>query len=134
MADFFLPGGSADNFRLFRSRHIVAPVVAGTYGVIRLPRYAFVRNVWVLTDTVVTGTTVENTIGFSGNGETADTDFFFELADLVGLEEGMKSADGGTMPFRGKWFSGASGMITLTAADAWTAGKLIVFAEYSVLH
>jgi hypothetical protein len=134
MADFFLPGGGADNFRLFRSRHIVAPVVAGTYGVVRLPRYAFVRNVWVLTETVVTGTTVENTIGFTGNGETADTDFFFESSDLIGRTVEMQSADGGTMPFRGKWFNNASGMITLTAADAWTAGKLIVFAEFSVIH
>ncbi len=134
MADFYLPGGGSDNFRLVRSKHIVAPLVAGTYGVIRIPKFAFVRNVWVLTDNAVTGTTVDNTIGFEGNGETADTNFFFETADAVGLDIGVKSAGGGTMPFRGKWFNTASGSITITAADAWTAGKIIVFAEFSVLH
>ena len=134
MADFYLPGGGSDNFRLVRSKHIVAPLVAGTYGVIRIPKFAFVRNVWVLVGTVVTGTIVENTIGFNGNGETADTDFFFAASDALGLDAGVQSSDGGTMPFSGKWFNNASGSITITAADAWTAGKIIVFAEYSVLH
>lgn len=134
MADFYLPGGGSDNFRLVRSKHIVAPVAAGTYGVIRIPKFAFVRNVWVIVDTVVTGTTVENTLGFAGNGETAVTNLFFEAGDAIGLDVGIKSSDSAISSFEGKWFNAASGSITLTSADAWTAGKIIVFTEFSVLH
>lgn len=134
MADFFLPSGSTEFFRLFRSKTIVGALTAGTYGLVRIPKFAFVKNIWILTQTAVTGTSIVNTIGFSGNGETADTDFFFIDADMVGLTAGMQDAVGATNPFKGKWFNDASGMITLTAAANWTAGQIIAFTEYAVIH
>jgi hypothetical protein len=55
MATDFYTNAFADNYRLAKSRIIVSPSTA-TYNVIRIPKYAFVSDVWIQ---VVIATNVE---------------------------------------------------------------------------
>jgi hypothetical protein len=126
----------SDNFRLAKSRYILSPSDA-TYNVIRLPKYAFVSDVWIM---VVVGANVEPTaasVGWSGNGETAVAAGFMstELVDPTntGLKRAQKST---TVNFPGKYFNGGSGAVTFTyaAGTATTLGGYFIFVQYSVVH
>src|SRR4030042_5743142 len=71
---------AADNFRLARSGSIITPA-AGTYNLIRLPQYAFVNEVWEFVTVAGDSDTVD--IGFVGNGEVADADYFLDSTYAV---------------------------------------------------
>lgn len=126
----------SDNFRMAKSRIITSPS-DGTYNVIRIPKFAFVFDVWLR---ITTATDVEPEtcqVGFSGNGETAVANAFIttEVADPT--KTGMKRAQKDTLTtFEGKYFSGGSGAITFTFSNgsAATLGVYWVFAQYSVIH
>lgn len=128
---------AADNVRLMRSRPLLE-LADGTYNLIRLPRYAFVDQIWFwVTQAYAGGATGTATIGFTGNGETADPDGFMDATATGAEATGMKvmTADGqpGSL---GKWFSAASGMVTITLSDGTHTTLLIghVFVRYTVLH
>lgn len=125
---------AADNYRLARSGSIIEPEAA-TYNLIRLPQYAFVNDVWLLVTVAGSSDTVD--VGFIGNGEVADPDYFLDraytLVDSSGI--GMyRATQDTTTNFAGKWFSDASGVVTLTVGTTQSTGNFIVFVEYTVIH
>ena len=126
-----LSSRAADNFRMTRSGKVTLSA-DDTYAVIKLPKKAFVTNVWleILTpfDDATTDGVIE--VGFSGNGETADPDYFMAAAVSLPLVAGMKVVS------KGKWFGDASGLITVTANDNdSTVDPVIrVWVLYSVIH
>jgi hypothetical protein len=125
---------SADNFRLEASKLMLAPADE-TYNLIKIPKYAFVSDVWVQ---IVTAFTVNASIeiGWFGNGETAVTDGFItdDVAAplVVGIKRAMNSS---AVTFPGKWFTGGSGGITATVLDNGGAvGNFRVFVQFTVIH
>ena len=131
MAINALGSRSADNIRMMRSGKITLSA-DDTYQVIKLPKKAFVVGVWLEILTAFDDQTTDGTItvGFSGNGETADSDYFMDNTAAAPLVTGMKEVT------KGKWFSDASGLITVTANDNdSTVNPVIrVWVLYSVIH
>jgi len=124
----------ADNIRLAKSKRLAAPA-NGTYNLIRLPRYAFVKAVWLWVVTAYTGTSPSITVGFIGNGESADPDAFLTNTESAPKTAGMKVSLGGTAACAaGKYFADGSGAITLTTnKDDGSAGVVYVFVDYTVI-
>ena len=131
MAINVLSSRAADNFRIMRSGKITLSA-DDTYQVIKLPKKAFVVGVWLEILTAFDDQTTDGTItvGFSGNGETADADYFMDNTAAAPLVTGMKEVT------KGKWFGDASGLITVTATDNdSTVDPIIrVWVLYSVIH
>lgn len=138
MVDFTLIGRSAETDDL---RFLTAPLLLNpadnVYHLIRIPWHAFVTNVIVaLTAGWAADSTI--TVGFDGNGETADPDAFLISADIVPdgsiLTRSLK--DSSAVNGGGKWFDSNSGAITVTtvigAGTALSAMRL--FVEYKVIH
>lgn len=129
-----LANRAADNFRLMRSGKITLSADE-TYAAVKVPKKAFVVGVWleVLTafdavDELETDGSL--TVGFTGNSEVADPDYFMADAVAIPTATGMKEVT------KGKWFGDASGLITLTsvANDAAVAPVVRVWVLYSVIH
>lgn len=116
----------ADNRVLERSRLLVTPA-DDTYNVIKVPRFAFVVNVYLHVQTAF-GALGSVTVGFAGNGETANATYFLDAALADATDAGMRQAD------IAKYFPTAAGMITVTTVAGGGAGKLLVFADYCVIH
>ena len=131
MAINALGSRSADNIRMMRSGKVTLSA-DDTYHVLKLPKKAFVVGVWLEIITAFDDQTTDGTItvGFSGNGETADADYFMDNTAAAPLVTGMKEVT------KGKWFSDASGLITVTANDNdSTVDPVIrVWVVYSVIH
>lgn len=131
MAINALGSRSADNIRMMRSGKVTLSA-DDTYHVLKLPKKAFVVGVWLEILTAFDDQTTDGTItvGFSGNGETADADYFMDNTAAAPLVTGMKEVT------KGKWFSDASGLITVTANDNdSTVNPVIrVWVLYSVIH
>lgn len=137
MTDFLAAGGKSDLPFMARSKTIIAPLAVGTYNCIRVPKNAFVSEVYLETQTACTaGTALDVSVGFSGNGETADTDFFMTKNDTNVDGVGMARATQAAIHFEGKRFTDASGMITLTLGTGsnLTAGQLKLYIEYFMLN
>ena len=126
-----LASRAADNFRLMRSGKILISA-DDTYAVVKVPKKAFVTAVWleILTafDDQATDGVLE--VGFTGNGEIADPDYFMGAAVSLPLVTGMKVSN------KGKWFGDASGLITVTANDNDSVVNPVVrvWVMYSVIH
>ena len=122
----------ADNVRLAKSRTILTPTAA-TYNLIRLPKFAFVKRVWLKVSTAGSSDTV--TIGWIGNGETAQAAGFMN-ADIAKVSAtGMKESVKDTLVANAsKYFDGASGAITMTVGTTQSTGSFMVFCEYTVIH
>ena len=131
MAINALGSRSADNIRMMLSGKVTLSA-DDTYYVLKLPKKAFVVGVWLEIITAFDDQTTDGTItvGFSGNGETADADYFMDNTAAAPLVTGMKEVT------KGKWFSDASGLITVTANDNdSTVNPVIrVWVLYSVIH
>lgn len=134
MATDYISFAAADNIRLARSKHLLN-VADDTYNIIQIPKYAFITSVWlqVITAYDTAGATV--TIGWVGNGETAQPAGFMsaDIADctVAGLKRAVKDTN---LDYEGKYFSDASGLVTLTSnKNSGTGGSLIVFVQYSVI-
>lgn len=131
MAINVLSSRAADNFRIMRSGKITLSA-DDTYQVIKLPKKAFVVGVWLEIITAFDDQTTDGTItvGFSGNGETADADYFMDNTAAAPLVTGMKEVT------KGKWFGDASGLITVTANDNDSTVDPVVrvWVLYSVIH
>lgn len=101
---------------------------ADTYRLIRVPKLHFVKGIWLWKHTALTsGTTATLSIGFQGNGESADVDYFMDTtsadAENAGTEMGIEALHSG------KYFNAANGIITLTTGGTPTAGAVVVFAD-----
>jgi basic membrane lipoprotein Med (substrate-binding protein (PBP1-ABC) superfamily) len=128
---------AADNVRLARSRTLLN-LADGTYNLIRIPKFAFVDEVYLyITTAYAGGTTGAGTVGFTGNAESADVDGFMD-ATVAGVRAtGMKRMTTDAQPgSQGKWFQTASGMLTITLAkgDDTTLMTGWLFMKYFVLH
>ena len=124
----------ADNFRIAASKLMLAPADA-TYNIIKIPKHALITDCWIQ---IVTAFTIDAsvTVGWLGNGETAETDGFIteEIADPhnVGLKRAFNTT---TTTFPGKYFSDASGAVTATVLDNNGAvGDFRVFLTYTVIY
>jgi hypothetical protein len=123
----------ADNYRIAKSQTVY--YAAGTYNLIEVPKYSFVHPVWLSVDTAYAGTSVTVTVGWKGNGESAQVAGFMSnnIADpsIVGMKLAQKDS---LIASPGKWFNNGSGVITLTVGGIPTAGKCKVFVAYSVIQ
>jgi len=136
MTDYYDNGGNTEDFKLVRSKKVSGAVAVGTHSVVRIPKGAFLKDVWLeTTETLVPGTALALTVGFTGNKETADADYFLINADVGAGAVGIYRASQAATPFEGKRFLDSSGTITLTLGSGsnLTAGAFRVLAEYSIL-
>jgi hypothetical protein len=128
---------ASDNFRLAKSKTLVS-LADGTYNIIQIPRYAFISQIWlVVTTAYAGGADGAATIGFTGNGETADADGFMDAAAADGRALGVKIMTDDAQPgSKGKWFNAAGGMLTITLDDGsdTTLMSGYVLMQYSVIH
>ena len=126
-----LSSRTADNFRMMRSGKVTL-TADDSYAVVKVPKKAFVVGVWLEIITAFDDQTTDGTItvGFSGNGETADPDYFMDNTAAAPLVVGMKEVT------KGKWFDTSSGLITLTVADNDSTVDPVVrvWVLYSVIH
>jgi hypothetical protein len=131
----FLSTAASDRYFLAKSKRMVAPADA-TYNIIRIPKNAFVMDVWVLITTAFTAAGSTLTVGWLGNGETADPDGFITNDISKPTIAGLKRAQHDTLTsWEGKYFYSKGGMITCTTDDnAGTAGTFWVFANYTVVY
>jgi hypothetical protein len=133
----FLSTIAADNIRLARSKTLVN-LADGTYNLIMLPKFAFVKQIWLYVSVAYAGGAgATGTIGFTGNGETADPDGFMDATAAGVRATGMKIMTADAQPgSQGKWFNSAGGCITITLAKSTDTTLLTgwVFAGYSILH
>jgi hypothetical protein len=126
---------ASDHFRMEASKLMLSPA-DGTYNLIRIPMFALVIDVWIQIVTAFTGD-ASVTVGWLGNGETADEEGFIvnDIADPinVGLKRGFNIAEN---TFPGKYFSEASGVVTATVAANYTGAvkDFRVFAHFTVIH
>lgn len=122
---------AADNVRLVRSEAVTLSA-DDTYNLLKLPKKAFVTAVWLEIITPFDDQSVDGTllVGFAGNGEVADTDYFMANAVTLPLVAGNKVST------VGKWFGAASGLITITANDNDSVVNPVVriWATYSIIH
>lgn len=128
---------AADNVRFARSRTLL-DLADGTYNVIPIPKFAFVDEVYFnITTAYAGGSTGAATVGFTGNGESADVDGFLDATAAGARATGMKRMTIDAQPgSQGKWFQVASGMLTLTLAkgDDTTLLRGWLFMKFFVLH
>jgi hypothetical protein len=125
---------ASDNFRIEASRLLLAPA-DDTYNIIRLPKFALVTDCWIQ---IVTAFTVDASVnvGWMGNGETAITNGFItnDIAEptITGLKRGLNT---NLTTFSGKYFSDASGAVTVTVLDnSGAVGDFRVFVQFTVIH
>lgn len=108
----------------------------GTYNLVRIPRYALIHECKAQVITALDGSGAA-TLGFSGNGETADTDAFMDAATFGADVTGLKSMLAGSADLaEGKYFSDGTGSLTLTLAKgtSTTNLKVRIFCTYTVIH
>jgi hypothetical protein len=132
MPDFF-SNSVSDNFRLLKSKPLSGAVAAGTWSLLRIPKWAFIEGVWVYVETACSA--VDVTVGWMGNTETAVPAGFFSADVLDAGVVGYKQAVHDTaIAFGQKYFDKGTGALTVTLGTTWTTGKLTVFCKYSVIR
>lgn len=122
----------SDNTYMVRSGRI-APTATGEVELFRVPKNAFVEDLWLEIVTADAGATV--IVGFKGNGEVADTDAFIDatlgVADVATM---IRATDDAQPASKGKWFSAASGIVTAEVGGALAPTLVFrVFAKYSII-
>jgi len=137
MATDFLSVMSADNIRFARSKTLYEKA-DGTYNLINIPKFAFVTAVWlIITQAYAGGAGDTCTVGFTGNGETADPDGFIDDTFAAATSTGVKCSNGDAQPASsGKWFNTAGGQLTITLAKGTQTTLMIghVVMAYTTLH
>lgn len=126
---------SADDPRLVNSVILIDPD-DDDYAMIQIPKWAFIVDVWLHKLTAATAAGALVSVGFTGNGETADPDAFIDTilgeADSLGV---VRAIHDGQPASRGKWFNDAGGAITLTCDDnGGTGGTFMVTALFYIIH
>ena len=111
---------------------IFASPADGAHDAVWIPQRSFVKSVSIIKTTAYGDAGATITIGFKGNGETADPDAFMvsTVADPDALGS-ANSVNGTALNAGGKYFSSA-GCITVTCDDnAGTIGTFQIFVEYA---
>ena len=126
---------SADDPRLVNSVRLIDPD-DDVYSLIQIPQWAFIVDVWLHKLLAATAAGALVSVGFTGNGETADPDAFIDVilgeADALGV---VRAIHDGQPASRGKWFNDAGGSITLTCDDnGGTGGTFMVTVLYYIIH
>jgi len=132
---FRMTNALSDKVYMARSLLFNAPD-DGTYAIIDLPTKAFVTGVWLNIKTAYVGGPPTLTIGWMGNGETAQLAGFMTSEIANPLEAGMKKATHDTLlSWPGKYFDSGKGAVTMTIAAnaASTEGIFMVFVAYTVM-
>lgn len=130
MTDFYTHS-YADNVRFSRSKTILSPS-AGTLNLIRIPKFAFVKRVWLEVDTAGSSDTVS--IGWR-DGSTAQSAGFLSTDIAKVTVTGMKESLADTLTSSmAKYFDSSSGAITMTIGTTQSTGVFTVFCEYTVIH
>lgn len=124
----------ADNYKLAMSGLFTTPT-ADIYNVIRIPKFAFVNDVWLEVTTACTaGASI--IVGFGAYGSVSAVTSGFMSDDIAKpWEVGMKRAQrDNLLSFPGRYFSGGQSMLTVTLAGTFTAGVFRFFMGYSVIR
>jgi len=132
----YLTHAFADNLRFAKGRLHASPGDA-SYNEILIPRFSFVKSVWLWVIEATDVKPAECCIGWSGNKEEAVDNGFMTIDVAEPTKVGMKRAQKDALTtFEGKYFNDASGVLTFTFAkgDASTYGNYRVFAEYILIH
>ena len=125
----------ADNLRLVNSVQLIDPE-DDIYSLIQIPQWGFVIDIWLHKLLAATAGGALVSVGFTGNGETADPDGFIDIilgeATSLGVVRAINDGQPGS---KGKWFNDAGGAITLTCDDnGGTGGTFMVTALFVVIH
>jgi hypothetical protein len=131
MATDFYAGKLSDNV-YFAASKILNGKSDGVYNLIRIPKYAFVTNVWLNVTTVFGGGAPTMLVGWIGNGTTADDNGFMTDTEAAPTVAGLKVATS-LAGFVGKYFSGGSGAITCTIGGTPTSGICQFFVQYGII-
>ena len=131
MATDFYSGKLSDNL-YFAASKILTGKSDGTYNLIRIPKYAFVTNVWLKVTTVFAGGIPTMTVGHIGNGEAAAAAAFMTDTEAAPTVAGVKAATS-LATFFGKYFSGGVGAITCTIGGTPTSGICQFFVHYGII-
>ena len=127
-----LTSKSDDNLRVTRSGAVTLSEDE-TYALVKVPMNAFILGVWLhkttAFDAAAEGTDGALTLGFTGNGEVADVDYFMSDATIDSDATGIVTHDGG------KHFSAAGGYITITRTinDSTVDPVVQLFVAYTVI-
>ena len=134
IARYIMATAFSDSGRFVKGKKVVATTADETVAVIAIPRKAFVERVYVeiITPYDSDATTHEFDVGFEGNGESADPNFFGAKATVVPTAAGMKVLD---VP---KYFENAGGVITVSTVDGDSDTNpnvaYRVFVDYEIIH
>lgn len=129
MADYTLRSKMSD-IQWTSASKLIAEPAAGTHDAVRLPARCFVKSVRIV-KSVAFPADGEITVGFSGNGETADPDAFLvsTVADPDALGS-VSSEMGAALNAGGKYFSRKGCITVTTVTGTGTAGTFQVFVDY----
>ena len=106
-----------------------------THDLCRIPANSMVTAIIVEKTTAYTDVGSVVTLGFKGNGETADVDAFMSSTIFAPAEVGTVSTLQGAVKNSGGKYFEKGGMVTVTSDDnAGTAGTFIVYVHYTQLH
>ena len=127
-----LTSKSDDNLRVTRSGAVTLSANE-TYALVKVPMNAFILGIWLhkttAFDAATDGTSGTLTLGFVGNGESADVDYFMSDETVDSDATGIVTHDGG------KHFSAAGGYITITRTinDSTVNPVVQLFVAYTVI-
>ena len=131
MADYTARNKMSDVNWTVASKLIASPA-DGAHDVCWIPPRTFVKSVSIVKTTAYAAATATITIGFKGNGETADPDAFL-ISSVIDPDAlgSVKSEMGAALNAGGKYFS-QKGCITVTCDDdGGAAGTFQIFVEYA---
>lgn len=130
MADYTLHKQS--DLRWVRASMQIAAPADGTHVVCPIPKNTLVTNIIINKTVGFTSPGATFNIGFTGNGETADTDFFMSSVTANPTAVGLASIhQGGLTGSGGKYFTTAGAITVTTDDNGGTAGTFQVFVEYT---
>jgi hypothetical protein len=132
MADYTLYKQS--DLQWTRASKTLATPADGTHVVCPIPKNTLVKAVIVNKTVAYSKTSATATIGFKGNGETAETSSIMSIDTFNPTTVGVvNSLQGGTKYAAGKYFTRAGSITVTTDDNGGTAGTFQVFVEYTQL-
>lgn len=117
---------AADNIRVERTAKITLDA-DGLYYVFKVPKKAYILGVSV--EVLTAADAGELTVGFAGNSETADANYFMPASATQITLTGTRYTN---LP---KWFADAGGAVTVTLSGGGSTDPIIrCFVHFTVIH